>query len=255
MAYHDRLKQFGITLDTYRHWYSYGGIDFEMVVIDDGSPHELEDIEALLEAKLPGVPRHVERYERRRGGIAKNPGPLYNLGVERARGEIVFLTNPENAHIGPVLVVADQTLLPGQYMVFACYTLQIVDSAKALLQNPSRYVDRSQVPHGFYQHSRWANRLLHFGSAIYRKDFIETIGGFSPAFDAGDAFEDNDFAEQAAALLEVIAVDSPQVGHQAHARHTPAPEAYRMNHLAFRKRWGHNPSDFVRRDDGRWVVP
>lgn len=254
MGHYDRLKQFAITLDTYRHWYSYGGIDFEVVVIDDGSPHGLDAIEELLEAKLPGVPRHVERFTRRPGGIAKNPGPVYNLGVERARGDIVFLTNPENAHIGPVLVVAEQTLLSGQYMVFACYTLGVVDSAKALLQNPQKFIDRSQVQHGYYQHSRWANRLLHFGSAIHRKDFLG-IGGFSPAFDAGDAFEDNDFAEQAAALLEVVTVDAPQVGHQAHARHTPAPEAYRMNHLAFRSRWGHNPADFVRRDDGRYVVP
>lgn len=254
MAYYDRPQQFSITLDTYRHWYSYGGIDFEVVVIDDGSPGGETPIREILEAKLPGVPHHVETYERKPGGIAKNPGPLYNLGVFRARGEVVFLTNPENAHIGPVLVVVDQTIKPGDYMVFACHTLTIVDSAKALLANPSRYVDRSQVSHGYYQHSRWANRLLHFGSALYRDDYTR-LGGFASAFDSGDAFEDNDFAERAVRELHVVPVDSPAVGHQAHARHTPTREAYQMNHLAFRSRWGRNPEDFVLSADGKWVVP
>lgn len=252
MAYYDRPKQFAVTLDTYRHWYSYGGIEFEMVVIDDGSPGGTAGIEAVLDAKLPGVARHVEAYDRKPGGIAKNPGPLYNLGVERARGDIIFLTNPENAHIGPVLVVAAEKLQRQQYMVFGCLTLGAVESAKALLYDPERFTDRSQVPHGYYQHSRWNNRLLHFGSAIHREDFI-AIGGFASAYDAGDAFEDNDLAEQAVKALDVVVVDSPQVGHQAHPRHTPTAEAYKMNHLAFLSRWGRNPGTFAPGPNGGWV--
>lgn len=252
MAYYDRAKQFAVTLDTYRHWYSYGGIDLEVVVIDDGSPGPLSDVEELLASKLPGVPCHVERYERRPGGVARNPGPLYNLAVSRATGDVIFLTNPENTHIGPVLAVVDDQIQPNQYMVFACLTLGVVESAKALLANPQAHIDRTQIQHGYYQHSRWSNRLLHFGSAIHKADF-ERIGGFSPAFDAGDAFEDNDLAERAARDLDVVVIDSPQVGHQAHRRHTPTQEAYRMNHLAFQTLWGRNPGDFVRSPEGRWV--
>lgn len=250
MAYYDRPQQLGVTLDTYRHWYT--GLDYEVVIIDDGSPGQVSDLNTLASERLPGVPVHIERYERPPGGIAKNPGPLYNLGVSRAKGDLILLTNPENAHIGPVLQVAADTARPGQYLVFGCLTLNTVTSAKDLLANPGAFVDRSQLPHGYYQHSRWSNRLLHFAAAVYREDFLR-IGGFVPAYDSGDAFEDNDLAERVARDLDVVVIDDPVVGHQAHGRHTPAREAYRMNHLAFQSRWGRNPGEFVRSPEGRWV--
>ena len=252
MSYYERPKQLWITLETYRHWYTAWAGSYEVVIVDDDSPTPTEELREALRRDFPDIRIRLERFVREPGGVAKNPGRLYNYAVsELASYNKVFLTNPENAHLGPVLQVADDRLVPSGYLVFCTYTLGPVTSSRDLLSNPMQYVDRTQLDHGYYQHSRWMNRLLHFGSAIHRDDYL-AMGGFHPAYDAGDAWEDNDFAELCVQTLNVEAIDAPALGHQHHPRHTPQRSAYLRNWQAFVNRWGRDPGVFVRTDLG-WV--
>ncbi|BCM90687.1 putative mycofactocin biosynthesis glycosyltransferase MftF [Abditibacteriota bacterium] len=61
---------------------------FEVIVVDDGSPHPLGEVVALFEKQLD---LHLKRQTN------SGPGPARNTGVAHARGEFVFFTDDDCA--------------------------------------------------------------------------------------------------------------------------------------------------------------
>ena len=234
LGYYERPSQFKVTLDSYAHWYS--GRDYEYIVIDDGSKHPIEKLLESYSSKLNIVYEIVHR------DVHLNPGLVYNLAASKAKSEILFLSNPENCHLGDVLGKVEEFATDHRYLCFACASLSTIDMFSEILLNPKKYFLVLDSLNGFYQHSEYTNRLLHFASAITKKDW-DRIGGFDPIFNDGCAFEDNDLVEKLVRdKFEFFVFDNPMVGHIPHLRFTN-PVGLAINEKVFLNKWGHTPRD------------
>lgn len=213
VAYHTRPHHFKNTLDSYKHFYS--DLDFEVVVIEDTPRDHGKECRYVLEHsglkfKHEVVDRSSKEY--------RNPGVLYNRGVEIADGNYIHLTNPENLHCGPILTHCLDYIKLDNYIVYGCRTLGIVPmSFEHTIGNIDNMTNWNEA-WGWYQHSTIYNRLLHFASII-SKELYQQIGGFDPRFDNGTGYEDNDFIKRIKSNnIPVLTFDEPFAAHQAHDR-------------------------------------
>lgn len=170
----------------------------------------------------------------------RNPGVLYNSAAAKAQGDILFLTNPENLHIGPVLEVARRECREGNYVVFGCRPMnRVPDSFAEVLKDQDSFVDTS-FRNGWYQHSKHRNACLHFASAIHRQDWAR-IGGFDAEYDKGHAWEDNDLVMKIlAAGIKIQVIDDPYVMHQPHDRPERTEELAKLearNAYLYQRKW------------------
>jgi hypothetical protein len=245
MAYWNRESQFKVTLDSYLYHYRDSLDRIEIVLIDDTPPSGVA--KALLENS--GINHKYESVDRS-GQEYRNPGVLYNRAVELASHNLLFLTNPENMHIGPVIThgmsmfETSSDPAESQYLVYGCRTLgRTCDNAEYMINNIDEFTNWQEV-WGWYQHSRIYNRLLHFAAFIDRK-LWDKIGGFDPIFDNGLGYEDNDLVEKVLASgVTVKTIDEPFVAHQRHDRSRHNPDGHLINQAVFIDKWGYTPREF-----------
>lgn len=240
MAYNNRPQQLENTLRSYEYWYSDIMDDFELIVIDDSSHVTMRADRVLDGYKGKYTCESVDRSHKPH----RNPGVLYNRAVELSSSDLIFLTNPENIHCGPVLKAGIKEHKLGSYTIFGCRTMRpIAASWINFIKMPDRLTNWDEV-NGWYQHSQIYNRLLHFAAFIDKSTYNQ-IGGFDPIYDDGVGFEDNDFIEKIIqAEIPITVIDEPFVGHQAHGR--PEPSApYFKNQKVFIDKWGYMPRDFT----------
>ena len=233
MAYHNRPDHLKNTLESYNHFYK--DLDYELVVVEDSPPDSGKACEAVLldnriKFKHVMVCRNNQPY--------RNPGVLYNKGVELAEGEFIHLTNPENLHCGPILTHCLDHITEENYLVYACRTLRLLPvSFQHALANIDGMTNWDEA-WGWYQHSVIYNRLLHFAAVISKKLYTE-IGGFDPRFDNGIGFEDNDFIRRIKQLeVPVLTFDEPFAAHQSHDRGHLAGNGYSINQQLYQEIWG-----------------
>lgn len=230
MPYFHRPEQLKNTLDSYWHWYHKIAEEFEILLIDDGSPTE-EARKLLLRSGLPHA-RYVRLDREKRG----NPTVPFNMGVEMAKAPIVLLTNPENMHLGPVLIDAIENTKPNTYRCYACRTIRQA-SFTDVMRSPATFTLFGEIPGGFYQHSRHSNRMIYFCASIEKATY-QGVGGIDETYSDGYAWEDSDFVlRMQAANINFEAIDSPEVAHQSHARF-PDAGGWARNHKIFKERWG-----------------
>ena len=233
MAYHNRPVHLRNTLESYSELYNDIKDDFEIIIVDDSSEYEDDLLEVVADFNLDIKTKYIDRIDKE----VRNPCVPYNIAISMASGDYVNLTNPENAHIKPILKHALDHMNHGKYLVYGCLNLRTCPpSYKDLMTNLKIYTYQN-LEQAWYQHSRFKNRLLHFCTVINRDELIK-IGGFDERFADGSGYDDNDLIQTIVSNdILVDTVDDYYCGHQDHARSWDEKSTM-YNYRILHEKWG-----------------
>lgn len=199
-AYHNRKELFYNTLKSIQY---YGHDDIEIIVVDDGSDenHILTTINDDFDLNI-----NIIRIEPENKWW-KNPCIPFNLGFEKATGDVIILQNPECLHYGDIISYVKDNIEENKYLNFGCYSINELLLKKInkidFTTNLTGQISDILFPMnfkaatfdgetGWYNHSIYRPRKLHFCSAITKKD-LNKIGGFSEEYANGIGYDDDDF--------------------------------------------------------------
>jgi len=134
-----------------------------------------------------------------------NPSPLFNLGVDHAKGQYMVLTNPECYHAADILQGFDEEFDKNSNCYVVCSCINVIQCAS-----------KDFVQQQWLQHSIHNNRLLHFCSCISRENYIK-IGGFDEEYAKGIAYDDDDFRNTVQINnIQIIPRDDLLIYHISH---------------------------------------
>lgn len=191
----------------------YHGLDYEIVICDDGSP---------VPVIAPGcriVTLPVKHH-------ALNPCVPINRAVAAALGDIIVITNPEIEHRMPVLAAMLAVCGKPDYVMAACQDV----SGKWLCASSVRggQDGRGPMPYG---------SGFHF-CAMLTRGLFERAGGFDEAYRDGQAFDDNDwlFRLQQAGARFCLRDDLVVWHHKTPCAWPPGGHA--RNRQLFESKWG-----------------
>jgi len=224
-AYHNRRELLintlnSILLENYN-------CDLEIIIIDDNSNEEnkITDIKELyptLDIKILEITKEEKWWV--------NPCIPFNKGFDMATGEVVIIQNPECLHIGNIIQHTADNIKDNKYIVYSCYSsresdmekMKVVEFDNNYIENIKNGVDIlmksavSSVSGGWYQHSKYRNNLLHFCTAITKKD-LDELGGFDERFAKGIGKDDREFVLRIQRKkMNIVNCDAPYVIHQRH---------------------------------------
>lgn len=203
----------------------YAGLDFEVIVVDDGSPTPFFRPIWPLNLRVVTLPRKDE---------PKSCLTPWNEGVKAARGEVVILSCIEVLHEEPVideLSAEVDRLGPKGYAIAAAWC------PEENRWHAHSTVKVPQCPEGFG---------LSFCAAIHR-DFYLEIGGFDEAYREGAGYEDRDFIWKlhrfgaVPVIRDDLVVTHPKTG----ATIVWPAEKFERNKAIFEYKWVHKPVNFV----------
>ncbi|MDA3616416.1 glycosyltransferase family 2 protein [Polluticaenibacter yanchengensis] len=218
-AYFNRKKLLIRTLESLKD--AYGKVNFEMIVVDDGSKEDerLDDLLSIYPfLKVCRIEPNEKWYS--------NPCIPFNKGFELAKGDKIILQNPECYHFHNILEYVDQNLKQNEYLSFGCFSLD-----KESTDSASLVFDRNKIDNliksnpntvtvdgglGWYNHSKYRPASFHFCTAMMAEDLVD-LGGFDPRFALGHGFDDDDLIFRIRLKgMKVIFVDDKIVLHQNH---------------------------------------
>lgn len=218
-AYYNRKKLFKRTLLGIKNYAS--GVDFEFIVIDDGSD-EAERLEDLLDEfpflKIIRIEKEYKWY--------RNPCIPFNIGISECSGDKIILQNPECYHLDNILNYVDENLTDNQYLSFGCYSLdkENTDDDSLFYNVPhirniikeNHYIVKIDGGLGWYNHSEQRPLALHFCTAIMAKDLVD-LGGFDPRYALGYGYDDDELIFRIRQKnMKIIFKDDLLVLHQNH---------------------------------------
>lgn len=226
-AYYNRKKLFTRTLKSMLSY--YGSIDFEVIVVDDGSD-EAERLEDL-QADFPFL--RIIRLEKENKWY-KNPCIPFNIGFEAVKGDKIIIQNPECYHFGAVLEYVDQHLQENDYLSFGCFSLDktttdteelLFDKKnidKLILENNKTFVKNGDL--GWYNHSQFRPEAYHFCASMTKQDLYD-LGGFDERYAKGVGYDDDDFIWRVKQKkMNIKFVDDVVVLHQNHYKYSENKE-------------------------------
>lgn len=218
-AYFNRRKLLIRTLNSMNT--SYGTIDFEFIVVDDGSEEEerLEDLQQIFPfLRVIRLDKSSKWYG--------NPCIPFNRGFEEAKGDKIILQNPECYHFDNILEYVATHLKTNDYLSFGCYSLdkKNTDSDElffdrenilSLIANNSHIVQMDGGL-GWYNHSRYRPTSYHFCTAMMASDLVD-LGGFDPRYALGHGYDDDELIFRVKQKrMHIKFVDTIKVLHQNH---------------------------------------
>ncbi|MFV8322653.1 glycosyltransferase family 2 protein [Flavobacterium sp. LB3P21] len=218
-AYFNRRKLLIRTLDSMTS--NYGTIDFEFIVVDDGSEDEerLEDLQQIYPfLRVIRLDKSDKWYS--------NPCIPFNRGFEEAKGDKIILQNPECYHFDNILEYVDKHLKKNDYISFGCYSLDKKntdddalffdrDNVMSLIENNAHIV-QTDGGLGWYNHSRYRPSSYHFCTAMMTSDLVD-LGGFDPRYALGHGYDDDEFIFRVKQKrMHINYVDTIKVIHQNH---------------------------------------
>lgn len=226
MAYYNRRKLLYNTLKSIEN--SKFSDNVEVIVVDDASNdnNRIEDLvnEIKLDLKIIRVEQKDKWW--------MNPCVPYNIGFKHAKNDIIIIQNPECLHFGEIIEYTLNNIKENTYLNFATYSVDEFNTnqinkinfnnpnfrnqiGKILfpLVNRTVYIDGETA---WYNHSIYRPHMLHFCSAICKKD-LEELGGFDERYAQGIAYDDNDLLLRIQRKgMNIKIIDSPFVIHQFH---------------------------------------
>ena len=220
MGYKNRKDLLLRTLESFRKSAIKG---YEVIIVDDASSDDqrLEDIlDKYSEIKLTRVEPEDKYWN--------NPCIAYNLAFDKCSFKTVIIQNPECYHHGDVLSLALANTNRSNYVLFPVYALNRDETennfeyiSNLSEQDLLRYL--SPVPwsgregdSGWYNHSMYNRRGLHFCSAIHLRT-LKDLRGFDERFAEGFSFEDDEFIHRITMNgYKIQFLNDPVVFHQWH---------------------------------------
>lgn len=224
MAYYNRRKLLMNTLKSIQM--SKEKDNVEIIIVDDASDDKqnIDDINKLfnLDIKIIKIKKGEKWW--------MNPCIPYNIGFKYVSNDIVIIQNPECLHFGDIVRTVVNNIEENKYLNFACYS---IDSNKTELiskignNNINNQIGKIITPMNnksvskdgetaWYNHSVYRPHMLHFCSAIMKKD-LDDLGGFDERFANGIAYDDNEFLLRIKRKgMNINIIDSPFVIHQFH---------------------------------------
>lgn len=224
-AYYNRRKLFYNTLKTIEHS-KYKDI-VEIIVVDDCSNdnNKIDDFPELFDLDIKVI--RINKEDK----WWMNPCIPFNIGFKNSNCDIIIMQNPECLHFGDIIEYTLNNIKENLYLNFACYS---IDGFKTNIINSLDFdndyinkvgkeiyptVNRSVMRDGetaWYNHSIYRPHMLHFCSAIMKKD-LDELGGFDERYANGIAYDDNDFLLRIQRKkMNIKMVDNPFVIHQYH---------------------------------------
>jgi len=198
IPYVPRAAHLDRVLCAFRYWYGTRK-DFELILV----PTTLDDPE--LERLCLHYGQHLQlRTQATDRPDTPNSCRRFNVAAGLARGQFLVITGPEIKHVTNVLAAFDQEFAadPGAYLVPACANVEFATE---------RHI-------GWYQHSVYNNRRLHWCTAISRANW-EKIGGFDERYCQDMGWEDDDWlARVENAHCPIVVRDDVLVYHLQHGR-------------------------------------
>lgn len=243
-AYYNRKKLFTRTLKSMLPY--YGKIDFEVIVVDDGSD-EAERLEDL-QTDFPFL--NVIRLEKQNKWY-KNPCIPFNIGFEAVKGDKIIIQNPECYHFGAILAYVDTHLKENEYLSFGCFSMDKLNTdddalffdekniAKLIENNNRSFITDGDL--GWYNHSKFRPEAFHFCAAMMSTDLFD-LGGFDERYAKGVGYDDDELIWRIKnKKMQIKFIDDQIVLHQ---NHYVAPddlveankrrfESYKRNKLIF----------------------
>jgi len=154
--------------------------------------------------------------------------------VKKSSGEFLVITNPECFHKSNILQALDGifSCRDDIYVIFGC------ESAVGCSKDIKKFEDFKYSHHMWYQHASYNNRMLHFCSAISRKNY-DKIEGFDENYRFGVAYDDDDFRNKVKAHnLPIFLDDNSYVVHIDHDRTFQADMSLiQINLDYYKKKW------------------
>jgi glycosyltransferase involved in cell wall biosynthesis len=224
MPYFDRQAQLTKTLLSFQKSFHK---DFEVVIIDDKSPKEVE----LPELNYPVTLRRIEYKQ------WHNPDPVYNIGLKIALNkgaDIIIIQNPECYHVGDIISFASR-IDDFHYVTFSCFSLS-KESTEAGIVNLNNKTATRDGEDAWYNHPVYRPVAYEFCAAI-TADNIRKLNGYDERMMLGWGYSDNYFLHRTKVLgLKTEIIAEPYVIHQWHYDGIPNPERknwIRMNERAY----------------------
>ncbi len=226
MAYYNRREHLINTLNSILFQQYRGNV--EIVIVDDASneEHNIDDIPEMfnsLDIKLIKIKSKDKHWV--------NPCIPYNIGFAEASGDVIIIQNPECLHVGNIISTIRNTISENKYLVFGCYatnkkefeeinnlpvTKKLTNNIKNIILPIKNRKAFNSTDSAWYQHSKYRPELLHFCTAITKKDLIE-LGGFDERFAHGIAKDDREFILRIQRKrMKIKMIDEPFVVHQFH---------------------------------------
>ncbi|MEW5676299.1 glycosyltransferase [Flavobacterium enshiense] len=179
--------------------------DFEIIVVDDGTPNDANQELCASIAKVQYVK------------IANSGGPAKprNEGIKRAKGKYLAFVDDDDLWL-PNKLEVQVTILennPDFGLVHGC--CEVIDE-KGILQN--RIIGRpgtSDVKHGAVLFKMMGNWTVMMPTSFIRKEIVDKVGFFNEEMPA--AGEDTEFWTRCAFETKFYYVDSPLVQYRVHS--------------------------------------
>lgn len=212
--------------------------NLEIIIVNDNSSdeHNIDDMPHLFN-KLDITVIKISKKDK----WWVNPSVPYNIGFAKVTGDVVIIQNPECLHIGELIKTVNREIEDNKYLVFGCYA-----SNKKEFENISKGKKAFDViqpiknrrlfntkDSAWYQHSKYRPALLHFCSAISKKD-LDKLGGFDERFAYGIGRDDMEFVLRIKRMnMNIVMIDNPFVLHQHHKPTIYEPVLTKKNNLLY----------------------
>lgn len=209
MAYYNRKSQLFKTLESIKQSSIINEVF--LVIVDDASDpeHELFD----NDFDIP----HLLIKHNKEDKWWVNPGYANNIALKNIPKETttIILQNPENYHVGDVILSA-KNVKDNEYYVFACYALPATHGVELDPRVNTRIGPHLSDYEGWLCHSKYHCTEYNYLIAITPRT-LEKIGLFNERFFNGVCCDDDEWVDRIRKNnIKIIHIDNPYCKHQYH---------------------------------------
>lgn len=208
IPYHDRIEALNHWIDVYNQLYD--GKNYEVILVDDGS-EIVPDVKSL--------PKYIRYYRIERDPGVLNPCVPLNLGISKAKSDLLVLTNCE--------VIHTKKILPELH--------------EKLVNNPNSYITCGVISdeQRWYTHSIHRPSRFHFLVGVH-KNLMDQVGNYDENYRKGHSYDDADLIKKLEQITcNFIDCDDLLAIHKTYyQRHSWSPKQDAINRAYFESKWG-----------------